>query len=328
MQLPKETGKLDTNKRKCAKCGAENPLNADFCAECGEKLSVNNANVLSRGFSNWSNKSRNYKIITGFLGCCVGAFIILLIIGAIFPMTNLALDNTNVQIDNQTTDYMLKGNSEANATVIISSKALNLNNVEINPTADGKFEYKLQIPKNVNTSEVVVTAKSPKKSENQATATIKRPTAQTTTTTTTKAPAELNSDSVKSIIGDSNIRSVDVKDGAVTVKYSLNFINDDNDGVRKTADDALTYMEKLFKDNRVTSVVVESYGTFTDQYGNDHDEMVMNVSMDKATANKMGDWNYVRTSLYSDNPSLNVFNSYSINPSIYKGLTFYVPISK
>ncbi|NMC58294.1 MAG: zinc ribbon domain-containing protein [Candidatus Methanofastidiosa archaeon] len=169
---------MDINKSKCEKCGAENPLTADFCAECGKNLSKNlnsGSNPISRWFSNWNKKSSGYKIITGLLGCCIGAFIIILILGAIFPTTALSLENTTINIDNQTTEYLLKGKTEAGATVKINSKTLNINNVEVKPAADGKFEYKLQIPTNINESEVIVSAKVPNKSENQATATIKRP---------------------------------------------------------------------------------------------------------------------------------------------------------
>lgn len=170
----------------------ENPANADFCAECGEKLARNSGNFFNRTFSNWNKKSRNYKIATGVLGCCVGVFIILLIIGAIFPTTNLALDKTDIQIDNQTTTYMLKGTTEVNATIKINSKDLSLTNVEVKPNSDGKFVYQLQIPTNMNQSDVIVTAKLPNKSENQVTATINRPTSSPASSPTNQPAGKPN----------------------------------------------------------------------------------------------------------------------------------------
>lgn len=172
--------------KKCENCGTKNPLNAEFCSECGNNLPKKSdqerGNFINRSFANWNKKSRRFKITTGLLACCIGAFIIIMILAAIFPTTSLALDNTNIDIDNQTTEYLLKGKTEPGSTVKISSTALNLNNVEIKLAADGNFEYKLQIPTNIKEAEVTVTAKAPEKSQNQASATIKRPTPETTTT--------------------------------------------------------------------------------------------------------------------------------------------------
>ncbi len=183
---------MEVKNRKCKNCGTENPLKADFCAECGtrfnEKLDAKGSNPISRGASSWNKRSKRFKITTGILGCCVGAFIIIMILAVIFPVTSLSLDNTSVNIDNQTTAYMLKGNTEANTTVKISSTVLNINNVEITPDTNGNFEYEVQIPLNVNTSDVLVTAKSAKKSENTATLTINRPSTSPSTPQNTGTP--------------------------------------------------------------------------------------------------------------------------------------------
>lgn len=164
---------MDT--KKCEKCGTENSSNATFCSECGESLPEVKTNPFSKGISYWKNQNKGFKILTGFLGCCIGAFIILMIIAAVFPTTNISLANTTANIDNQTTEYLIIGHTEPNATVKLSSKSLNLNGVEITPKSNGTFEYKLEIPTNTSNVDVVVTAKVPNKSQNQATATIKRP---------------------------------------------------------------------------------------------------------------------------------------------------------
>lgn len=164
---------MDT--KKCEKCGTENPSNATFCSECGESLPEVKNNLISKGMSYWKNQNKGFKILTGFLGCCIGAFIILMIIAAVFPTTNLSLANTTVNIDNQTTEYLLIGHTEPNATVKLSSKSLNLNGVEITPESNGTFEYKLEIPKNTSDVDVTVTAKSHSKSQNTASVNIKRP---------------------------------------------------------------------------------------------------------------------------------------------------------
>lgn len=173
---------MDT--KKCGKCGTENPSNATFCSECGENLPEVKNNPINKGISYWKNQKKGFKILTGFLGCCIGAFIILMIIAAVFPTTNLSLANTTANIDNQTTEYMLIGHTEPNATIKLSSKSLNLNGVEITPDSNGTFEYKLEIPTNISNIDVTVTAKVPNKSENRATATIKRPSTTNSTKTT------------------------------------------------------------------------------------------------------------------------------------------------
>jgi len=176
--------------KKCEKCGTENPSNATFCSECGESLPEVKSNPISKGMSYWKNQNKGFKILTGFLGCCIGAFIILMIIAAAFPTTNLSLANTTANIDNQTIEYLLIGHTEPNATVKLTSKSLNLNGMEITPESNGTFEYKLQIPTNTSAVDVTITAKVPNKSENQATTTIKRPSPPTQSTANkTTSPA-------------------------------------------------------------------------------------------------------------------------------------------
>lgn len=152
---------------------------------------------------------------------------------------------------------------------------------------------------------------------------------KTNTNSTPTTSSELDVAAVKSIIGSgSNIKSVDVQNGVVTITYDLGFVNDNDDIILKTSEDSIRYMQKLFKDNRVTSVTVISSGEFTDQYGKDKVEEAVRITITKETANKI-DWNGVNNMLSSDKGDLlKISDSYSINPSVYAKLTFYVPISK
>lgn len=169
--------------KKCLECGTKNPINADYCAECGIKfptktnlLSNNpNDNIISKTASLWDKQSKGFKIFSGVIGCCIGSILILMVLMLVFPTTNLSIDNLNVEIDNQTTEYLLKGKSEANATVKISSQTLNLSNVDVKVDENGNFEYKVLIPIDVTETQVKITAKAPKKSENFESITIKRP---------------------------------------------------------------------------------------------------------------------------------------------------------
>lgn len=149
-------------------------------------------------------------------------------------------------------------------------------------------------------------------------------------TATPQTSGVLTADSVNSTLGgDSRINTITVQGGAVTINYELGFVNDDNDILLKTSEDAIDFMKTLFKDNRVTSVTVVSSGTFTDQNGNDNVKNAISITVDRATADKSS-WDGVNDRLSSDPADLlEISNSYSIYPSVYSKLTSVsVPISK
>lgn len=141
--------------------------------------------------------------------------------------------------------------------------------------------------------------------------------------------APLNSASVNATLGgDSTVRSIDVTNGAVTVNYDLGFVNDNNDIIMKSSEDAINKMKKIFTDNRVTSVTIASYGTFTDPNGNDKDEMAVSITVNKATATKTN-WDGVNDMLASDPTDLlKISNRYSINPSVYNSISLDIPMTK
>ncbi|MEN6553647.1 MAG: zinc-ribbon domain-containing protein [Methanobacterium sp.] len=166
---------------KCPKCGTKNPKNAAFCQECGKKFS--NISLDER-------KKRNNKILVKALAifvCLVAAIILYTII---FPVTALNIDkDTFVTIDNQTTSYLIKGKTEANSTVKINSKVLNLNNVEVNADELGNFNYLLTIPLEINQVDVEILAKVPNKSQHRGSLIIKRTVDTSTTQTKNSTPA-------------------------------------------------------------------------------------------------------------------------------------------
>ena len=123
----------------------------------------------------WNKKGKYNKIVTGAVSCCVGAFILFMILMALFPVTAISVDPTEVQIDNQTTEYTIHGTSEPNATVKITSPVLNLKDKVINVDSNGNFSYKINIPINVTEADVNITAKAPKKSQYGIKINIQRP---------------------------------------------------------------------------------------------------------------------------------------------------------
>jgi hypothetical protein len=163
---------------KCSKCGTENELSSKFCLKCGLELKSNennkNDNPVTKLKGWWSKKTPDNKIVTSVGGCCVGIILFLFIV-MLFPVTSLSIEPTQVQIDNQTTEYNLKGKAEPNATVKITSPILNLNDVIINVDNDGNFSYKVIIPLNVTEADMNITAKSSKKPQTGKNVNIQRP---------------------------------------------------------------------------------------------------------------------------------------------------------
>ncbi|BDZ66606.1 zinc-ribbon domain-containing protein [Methanobacterium ferruginis] len=165
----------------CPNCQAENKDNSDFCQKCGTKLpktakiaeqDTSPQNLFKRW---WHRQSSGVKIISILGGCFLGIIIILLVIGALFPVTDLYLEKNDVDLfyqnnseDIKTAQYVLKGKTDVNAKVYISSPELNLNNTEIPVDEKGNFEYLQKLPKDINELHVGVTAKAPNKSQTEA----------------------------------------------------------------------------------------------------------------------------------------------------------------
>ena len=154
----------------CQNCKTVNPNDAKFCEKCGKKLSdhSNASNSIKKDGVDgkppgwWKKQSSSDKklIIGGFFG---GIFLFALLMIILFPVTALDIDQRQITIDNQTTECIIQGRAEPNATVKITAPILNLNDTVINVDNNGNFNYKVFIPLNVTETDVNITAKSPNK---------------------------------------------------------------------------------------------------------------------------------------------------------------------
>lgn len=115
----------------------------------------------------WNKRNKNEKLLSGLLAFFL-VIILLSAIGSALPesnLTGLGLYNDvngssgdyNVQINNSTTEYNIIGEAEANATVIIESTDLKINDT-IKIDSKNQFYYKVKIPKNINEAKITITA--------------------------------------------------------------------------------------------------------------------------------------------------------------------------
>ena len=164
----------------CTECGTKNLENADYCSECGSKLNKINIASSSAGMiaeiqNWWKKRTGNEKALTAIGACCLGIIIIIMAVALTAPeTTNLSILPTNAQIDDKTTEYIINGTSEPNATINIAASSLNLNN-NITTDANGSFAYKVEIPIEVTGLDVSVKASKPNKLDKSITIKIQRP---------------------------------------------------------------------------------------------------------------------------------------------------------
>jgi hypothetical protein len=137
----------------------------------------NNENGTQKtGIKNWWNKkSKTNKMFLSVGSCCLGIILFMIVMTLIFPTTALSVEPSEVQIDENTTEYTIQGTTDPKAIVKITAPVLNLKNESIKVNSNGSFSYKITIPLNVTETDVNITAKSPEKSQNGVKVNIQRP---------------------------------------------------------------------------------------------------------------------------------------------------------
>jgi len=118
-----------------------------------------------------TDERRISKLKTGII-----LFLGLIIISMIFsgPTTALSLETDHAEIDENTTNYIMKGTTEVGANVSCISEELNMSFTKLNVSSDGSFQYNLTIPKTVKNAKIRVDAVVENKSQNTISLTIER----------------------------------------------------------------------------------------------------------------------------------------------------------
>lgn len=124
----------------------------------------------------WAKQSNTDKAVYGLSAFCVASLLFMLITGLLVPdITFLSLEKNNFQIDEKTSNIIIKGQSEPNAKVFISSDELKLDRVPLSLENNGSFQYELKIPVDVSEAKLNLISKVPKKYEVSQNIVIQRP---------------------------------------------------------------------------------------------------------------------------------------------------------
>lgn len=171
----------------CPKCKTKNLDASEFCKECGNKLPIIIGHRKQNGEKNqlekyWNKQSSGSKVAIGIF-CILG---ILLIVGIVssassdrnltkFQIYNVTSDGV-INIDNTSTEYVIHGLTEENATINITSQDLNITKQTIPLNANNSFDYTINIPITINEANITFEGSKPGKTNSELEVTIKRPT--------------------------------------------------------------------------------------------------------------------------------------------------------
>jgi hypothetical protein len=193
----------------CPKCKTKNLDNANFCEKCGDELpntitkKISTSKGTTANFKDWWDKQTSgVKAITLIGGCCVGLLLIIFIVGFLSPdnnLTEITIDGdvvdvtgeSHIDIDNDTTEYVIKGSTESNATINVTAESMDVIDKPLKLGANNTFEFRVKIPKKVSEVKVVFFATKPNKTDSTIEVTLRKPSATETETTETE-PQDTN----------------------------------------------------------------------------------------------------------------------------------------
>ena len=148
----------------------------------------------------WDAQGTKGKSTLGLMACCLGVILIAGLVGMVFSDKNLVdiqLSNAvydgsgeyNLNISNDTTEVVIKGSTEAGATVNASSSELNIIDQKVKLNSNNSFKYKVKIPANANEVTVRFDASKPGKDSSYIEIKIKKPHNEPVSTNTPTQPS-------------------------------------------------------------------------------------------------------------------------------------------
>lgn len=106
----------------------------------------------------------------------------------------------------------------------------------------------------------------------------------------------------------------------VKVRYDCGPAWDSNQFMIRSTIVDLEIIYNLFDNPNVNKIVMESTGNFTDKYGNNYQDIGLNVTFNRGTAQKINYDNFIHSIPPDYQKLLNIAESYKIHPSILKNL--------
>lgn len=169
----------------CPKCGHKNDADALYCDKCGENLKTaryyKDKDKIGRW---WRSKSKINKIM--FIGVClIGLIVIGYVLSIVTedPLTHLDIYNVTAEtpgnviqeIGQNTTEYIVKGETAEGATIIVTSYPSNGKNETLKLEPKNQFTYKIPISLNESVKSIKFTADKKGKTSSEITLIIYRP---------------------------------------------------------------------------------------------------------------------------------------------------------
>jgi hypothetical protein len=121
-----------------------------------------------------------------------------------------------------------------------------------------------------------------------------------------------------SVINDDSSKDPNKK--IVRIRYDCGMAWDSNNFMVRSATVDTEIIYNLFKNPNVNKLILESSVNFTDKYGNEYQDIGLNVTFNRETAQKINYDNFIPSLMSDYNKLLNIAESYKINPGIVKNL--------
>jgi hypothetical protein len=109
-------------------------------------------------------------------------------------------------------------------------------------------------------------------------------------------------------------------DKIVHVHVNPGTVWDETDYARRLAESIVTYSEVMFKHPDVAEVIIWGYTQFTDEYGNEKENVAIRIGWSRATSEKVNYDNFKSMVTGDYTRSYNLADSYMIHPGIFQRL--------
>lgn len=115
--------------------------------------------------------------------------------------------------------------------------------------------------------------------------------------------------------------SIESNQKIVRIRYLNDLVWDSRHFMQLSSMTDLAVIYNLFKNPSVNKLIIETDTKFTDQYGNEYQDVGLTITFNKETAKKINYDNFIDSVQIDYRKLLNIAESYKINPSILRALS-------